>query len=136
MYHTKWQLSMGKRKPISCTDTEDVEEFFGQDQPGHPATGLPAYGRDGGKEDSVILVDFQRNDFCDEMKIVVTVKEKKVVLQSNLRNEAVNGAPYGHPPFTALEKYPGCFGKGVDWVFGMKESLGFEVAPEQIVLFL
>jgi hypothetical protein len=32
MYHTKWQLSMGKRKPISCTDTEDVEEFFEQDQ--------------------------------------------------------------------------------------------------------
>lgn len=70
------------------------------------------------------------------MEILVAVKKGEVVLQSNLRDQAVNGAPYCQPPFAALEKYPGCFGKGVDWIFGLKESLRFEVTSEQIVLFL
>jgi len=40
------------------------------------------------------------------MEILVTVKKEKVVLQGNLRDETVNGAPYGQPPFTTLGKYP------------------------------
>ena len=70
------------------------------------------------------------------METLVTVNKEKVVLQSNLRDKVVNGAAYGHPPFTTLEKYAGCFGVGVDRVFRVKESLGFGVPSEQTVLFL
>jgi hypothetical protein len=100
-----------------------------------PQVYLPMAGT-GDRQDWVSLVNFQWNDFCDEMEILVAVKEKKVVFQSNLCDQTVNGAPYDHTPFATSEKNARCFGKRVDSVFGMEESLGFEVTSEQVELFL
>ena len=88
-----------------------------------------------GKQDFGFLIDLQRNDVLHKMEILIAVKKEKVVLQSNLRDQAVNGAPYGQPPFTAPEKYARCLGERGNWVFGLKKSLGFEVTSQQAVLF-